>query len=148
MTNDSPTLLRPLSRDLKERPSRSFWLKTMGAFSKSGLSVQEFCRLKKLSPSTFYTWRKRLREEEDSTPLEPASFIPLDVLSADGPPSSSKEVGQNQQTSTADDDNQGYQSGLTLHVNERHKISIDKGFHGATLGRLVQILSSDELSIW
>jgi len=127
----------------KKRLSRSFWIKTLAEFSKSGLSVQQFCRLKRLAPSNFYTWRKRLREEESNTPPAPATFIPLKVL----PINPLKESLQNQQPPFSPNIEKGREdSGLSLHLNESHKISIDKNFHEPTLQRLVQLFSQKELA--
>ena len=78
----SPSMTRPSSRSPKKRPSHTFWIKTLAEFSKSGLSVQQFCRLKRLAPSIFYTLRKRLRDEENDKTRAPASFIPLEVRAA------------------------------------------------------------------
>lgn len=89
MTNDH-TDSRPIrqvrAKPPKKRPSRTCWMKTLAEFSKSGLSVKQFCRLKNLAPSNFYTWRKRLRDEENEKPRAPASFIPLEVSAADNSP--------------------------------------------------------------
>ena len=129
----------------KKRPSRAFWIKMLAEFSKSGLSAQAFCRLKNLSASNFSTWRKRLREEEASASAEPASFIPLEVRAADNLPAPSNESVQNQQPPFSPNIEKGREgSGLCFHLNENHKISIDKEFHEPTLQRLVQLFSSKE----
>jgi len=141
----SPSRTRPSSHTPKKRPTRSFWIKTLAEFSKSGLSAQAFCRLKKLSPSNFSTWRKRLREEEASTSAEPASFIPLEARAADNLPAPSNESVQNQQPPFSPNIEKGGEgSGLCFHLNENHKISIEKEFHEPTLQRLVQLFSSKE----
>lgn len=138
---------RPRSEVTKKRPTRSFWIKTLSEFSKSGLSAQAFCRLKNLSPSNFSTWRKRLREEEASASAEPASFIPLEVRGADNFSTPSNESVQNQQPPFSPNIEKGREgSGLCFHLNENHKISIDKEFHEPTLQRLVQLFSSKEFA--
>ena len=145
MTTDRtilPSMRRPICEVRQRRPSRSFWLKTLSEFSKSGLSVTEFCRLKDLSPSNVYYWRKRLREEEVDESHAPASFIPLHVTSSESSPIPSGEVVQNQQAAFSPAvKNGGNDSGLLLHVTEELQISINKDFHGPTLQRLVQLFS-------
>lgn len=143
-TNFSLKAFRPLEA-AKKRPSRAFWIKTLAEFSEGGLSVQAFCRLKSLSPGNFYTWRKRLREEERDASLSPASFIPLEVLPEVTFPSLLKESPQNQQVSFYPDIKNGKNcSGLSLYVTKTLKITIDKGFHEPTLKRVVQVFSSTE----
>jgi hypothetical protein len=119
-------------------------MKALTEFSKRGLSVQQFCRLKRLSPSNFYTWRKRLREE-DIRPPAPTTFIPLAVRPATPFHDLSKNRGHNQQAPFALDTKRGGgDSGLTLRLNESLNISIDKEFHEPTLQRLVQLFSCKE----
>jgi hypothetical protein len=148
MTNDPTSLNLPPCGPLqtaKKRQSRAFWIKTLAEFSEVDLSVQAFCRLKKVSPSIFYTWRKRLMDEKRDAFLARTTFIPLEVMATDTFPTSSKPGFQNQHPpSSGYDANQGCDSGLTLHVTKNFKISIDKGFHAPTLKRVAQILSSAE----
>ena len=144
MTSDHTTF-NPRSRASyhtpKKRPSGTFWLKAVAEFSKSGLSVQQFCRLKRLAPSNFYTWRKRLREEESNTPPSPPTFLPLEVL----PINPLKESPQSQQLPFSPNLEKGREhSGLILKVNSSLTINIDEEFHGPTLQRLIQLFSSKE----
>jgi len=130
------------SRIPKKRPSRTFWIKELAEFSKSGLSVQQFCSFKAFSPSNFYTWRKRLQEEESNTPPAPATFIPLEVRAADNSPVPLKKELQSQRVSFSPAMEKAKQdAGLSLHLNNGLKISVDRDFHGPTLQRLVQICS-------
>jgi len=39
-----------------------YWQETIGEAVRSGMSVREFCRLRKLDVAQFYWWRRRLRE--------------------------------------------------------------------------------------
>ena len=147
MTNDHTASMprrQVLAKAPKKRPSHSFWMKALTEFSKSGLSVQQFCRLKRLSPSNFYTWLKRLREE-DIRPPAPATFIPLAVMPTTPYPDLSKNRGHNQQAPFALDTKRGGDnSGLSIHLNESLKISVDKEFHGPTLQRLVHMFLPKE----
>jgi len=149
MTNTRPNLkfmTRANSRIPRKRPSRAFWIKALTEFSESGLSVQAFCRLHHLSPSSFYAWRKRLRVEEADTPLDPTTFIPLEVIENDHLLDSSKETTKNPHSPPPSAmERSEYNSGLTLHVNNDLKISIDKGFHKASFMRLISLLSSQEI---
>jgi len=145
MTNDHTASMprrQVVAKAPKKRPSCTFWMKALTEFSKSGLSVQQFCRLKRLSPSNFYTWRKRLREEGIRSPA-PATFIPLAVMPTTPIPDLSKNRAHNQQPPFALDTKRGGDdSGLSLHLNEGLRISVDKEFHGPALQRLVTLFSS------
>lgn len=143
---DDVTRFTPKSRvssgGQKKRSSRAFWIKTLVAFSDSGLSVQEFCRLKSIAPSSFYAWRKRLRHEESHSSLAPATFVPLEVMLAERSSGPSKENDQIQHTPVLPvDSRRCCNSGLSLQVNEGFNIRIDKEFHEPTLQRLVQIFT-------
>ena len=134
---------RAISQSPKKRPTRSFRVKTLAEFSKSGLSAQAFCRSKNLSASSLSTWRKRLRNEESNLSLTPATFIPLEVITADRTSDLSKESAQNQHMPVFPGDDRGYRnSGLSLQLNESLNINIDKDFHEPTLQRLVKLFTS------
>ena len=143
MTNDKTSFTprrQVRAKATKKRPSRTFWIRELAEFSKSGLSAQAFCRLKNLAPSNFYAWRKRLREGEANTPPAPATFIPLEVMPIHDSLTSLKDIEPNQLASSAEE-SQDCDSGLVIHLNDRIKIFIDRDFHGPTLQRLVQICS-------
>jgi hypothetical protein len=50
------------------------WRERLDRFSRSGLSIAEFCRRHQLSPPSFYLWRKRLAHHGSAThPVIPPS---------------------------------------------------------------------------
>lgn len=66
-----------------KRRTRQQWQSLMDQFSQSPLSVVQFCHENKLSVSSFYQWRTKLSQPEESSHLntvEP-SFIDLEALS-------------------------------------------------------------------
>lgn len=150
MTNDKSSFLprrQVMAKASKKRTPRSFWLKTLKDFSESGLSVQKFCHLKNLSPSSFYTWRKLLRNENGEESTASTTFIPLEVMAADNSRVPSKKDPQNQQVPFFPVMEKAKQdTGLSLHLNNGLKISIDQKFHEPTLQRLVHLFSSGNIS--
>ena len=51
----------------EERPSaspREQWRERIAEQARSGVSIKQFCEERDLSPWSFYSWRKRLRETE------------------------------------------------------------------------------------
>lgn len=93
-----------------------------------------------LSPSNFYTWRKRLAEAEGDDSPETPSFIPLQVMPDRPAPSSSPR-----KPDVTDQlvDTQSSDSGLSLHVKGGLTVKISQGFHGVTFQRLMRILAPE-----
>ena len=131
----------------RKRRSRAFWIKMLVEFSKSDLSVQGFCDLKKLSSSNFYAWRKRLQGEGNRKPVASSTFIPLEVMGNEqlAEPSKQQDTNLEEYASPAIKE-ASCGSGLSVLLNDEFRISIDKDFHGPTLQRLVQLFSSGDLS--
>ena len=62
------------------------WQKRLGRFTRSKLTVAEFCRREEVSEAAFYQWRRRLAETpaaEDANVKQSArpTFIPVQVAS-------------------------------------------------------------------
>lgn len=64
------------------------WRDRLQRFSRSTLSVAEFCRREQVSAPSFYQWRKRLAgtpvDGQDALAAEPATFLPVQVSVARG----------------------------------------------------------------
>ncbi len=88
--------LRRSRRDLaKER----LWRETVGAQTRSGQSVREFCRERQLAESAFYFWRRELRQRDAKVSLPQSErrlteasgangneiFVPVSLAKADCP---------------------------------------------------------------
>jgi hypothetical protein len=63
---------------------RSEWLDRLRRFSRSNLSVTEFCRREKVSVPSYYQWRRKLADatSEVNARPQPATFIPVQVASS------------------------------------------------------------------
>lgn len=63
---------------------RSEWLDRLRRFSRSNLSVTEFCRREQVSVPSYYHWRRQLADamSEVDARREPATFIPVQVASS------------------------------------------------------------------
>jgi len=149
MKNTRPNLEpidRANSRIPRKRQSQVFWVNTQTEFSKSGLSVQGFCDFKKLSPSNFYAWRKRLQSAGNNKPLASTTFIPLEVMGNEQLVESSEEQAKTlEEYASPAIEEEGCDSGLSLHLKWNLKISIDNGFHKPTFMRLMSLFSSKEI---
>lgn len=66
----------------KGNPEKArYWQRTLGEAARSGMSIREFCRRRRLKESQFYWWQRRLRTGRPEGPKgkpgsreEPASF--------------------------------------------------------------------------
>ena len=63
---------------------RSEWLDRLRRFSRSNLSVSEFCRREQVSVPSYYQWRRKLADATSEVDAggEPATFIPVQVTSS------------------------------------------------------------------
>ena len=48
---------------------QQFWQMVLETFKSSGLSIRQFCKQEGLSEPSFYAWRKRLTQVDESDPF-------------------------------------------------------------------------------
>lgn len=71
-------MARKASLDVQRR-----WRDRMRRFSRSQLSVAEFCRREQVSVPSFYEWRKKLAvTADDDQETTPATFLPVHVAAS------------------------------------------------------------------
>jgi hypothetical protein len=46
-----------------------YWQRTIGEAARSGVSIREFCRQRRLKESQFYWWQRRLKERREQRTL-------------------------------------------------------------------------------
>lgn len=66
---------------------RSQWQKRLGRFTRSQMTVAEFCRREEVSVASFYQWRRKLAEtataeEEAFRPSAVPTFVPVQVAAS------------------------------------------------------------------
>ena len=77
---------------------RQWWRRQVVRQEQSSLTVSEFCRRSGISPATFYAWKRRVREGQTASPLDPErasarpmpeangastpAFLPVSILDA------------------------------------------------------------------
>jgi transposase-like protein len=65
----------------RDRAKEQHWLRLLEERGKSGLSVTEYCRQRRIPVSQFYWWQRQLRQHDrrarSSRSPEPAGFVPV-----------------------------------------------------------------------
>ena len=65
------------------------WQQRLERFRKSGLTVLAFCDRERISPASFYVWRRRLRHDP-APPADAPRLVPVRLVTA--PPSAPVEL--------------------------------------------------------
>ena len=58
-----------MAKQQRDIEKERHWAKVIREAARSGKSVREFCRQRKLKESQFYWWQKKLRERRDDPAL-------------------------------------------------------------------------------
>ena len=59
-----------------------FWRETIGRQAASDLNVREFCRREQLAETSFFAWRRTIRQRDgEHQPSEQPAFVPAVVTS-------------------------------------------------------------------
>ena len=59
-----------------------FWREVVKRQASSGLSVREFCRREQLAETSFFSWRRTIRQRDgEQQPSEQPAFVPAVVAS-------------------------------------------------------------------
>ena len=53
-----------MAKNMRNTSREAFWRRVIADFRRSGLSVREFCRRRKLHESAFYFWRRTIQERD------------------------------------------------------------------------------------
>ena len=70
-------MLRSTPRNCKPEP---FWQDLIDRWKASGQSVVAFCAAHRVSPATFYAWRKRLAAQARCTTRPTRAFAPVRII--------------------------------------------------------------------
>jgi len=157
MTNNDLRIMDPKASSSKTQSSksqtssqrsRSEWVVILDEFVNSSQAIAHFCAQKNIAKSSFYAWRKRLKDqnssqEETQPPPQKQkpkpSFLPFVITDPQGdapknePP---KSTAPHQKPSPKP----GPSSGLTLHISSRFSLTIHQDFCAPTLKLLVQTM--------
>lgn len=100
-----------------------FWRKAIREAARSGVSIREFCRQRRLTVSQFYWWQRRLRPFQEPAVRgkrnEPGSAASFALVSPDGG---------------------GTEAGVELVLQDGRRLRIHKGVDEETLRRVLTSL--------
>lgn len=73
----------------RKKRSRQEWARLVEEQRRSGLSVTQFCRRESVAEGSFYNWRSRLADGNESVPTasQPESFIDMGRMLSNSPTS-------------------------------------------------------------
>ncbi len=95
----------------------SYWKLQFEAYKNSDLTIVQFCKSRNISRSTFHNWKQRFDQQSKQNFLIPVSVSP-----------SLKSL----ESSSS--------SGISLIINDKYEIQLEKQFHTETLTRLIKEL--------
>jgi hypothetical protein len=102
-----------------------YWEKTIREAVRSGISIQEFCRQRRLQKSQFYWWRRRLDEIRHRRTLRKAG---------------SRERGS---FALVSEDPQATDAGIELVLGDGRRLRISRGVDEATLRAVLAAVGSE-----
>ena len=75
-----------MNRKTQDMEKQRYWQRTIGDAARSGMSIREFCRQRRLRESQFYWWQRKLkvRRQERSKPGVQDRAASFALVSEDG----------------------------------------------------------------
>ncbi len=99
-----------------------FWRRVVQDWRASGLSVRQFCRLRKLSEQSLYGWRRTLQSRDGEA--RPTPFIPVRIVPEAVTPAAAD-------------------AGLELLLGNGRRLKIGPAFDAQALRRLLSVLDEE-----
>lgn len=98
---------------------KSYWQQLLNSWSKSGMTIANFCKEKKIAHSGFYSWKKRLSFDAQRLPTSrktrqtAQNFIPIEITPNKPPVQGDRKPIQID-----------FQDGTQLHLDNHCELSI------------------------
>ncbi len=105
-----------MSGKKRDTEKQRFWQRTIREAARSGLSIREFCRQRKLNVGQFYWWQHRLKEARQPRTMR-----------------NSGAAGRSASFALVSDEPGTLDAGIELVLNDRRRLRIRKGLHEETL---------------
>lgn len=77
-----------MANSQRDPQREQFWREVLKRHASSGLSVREFCRREQLAETSFFAWRRTIRQrDEEQQPSEQPAFVPATLTDTSREPS-------------------------------------------------------------
>jgi hypothetical protein len=103
-------------RKLRDPRREQYWQRWIQLWETSGLTVPEFCARHRLSPPSFYAWRRKLHQRDAAA----TAFVPVRIV-PDQPPASPTPI--------------------EVVLTDGRRLRVASGFDPATLRQLLAVLA-------
>jgi transposase-like protein len=80
-----------MAKQQRDPAKEQYWRELVAQWRASGLSVREFCSLRQVRESSFYSWRRELQRRAGQRDSRPA-FVPVRIVPAAAFPTAAVEV--------------------------------------------------------
>ncbi len=139
----------------RQRRDAREWGRLVREQRASGLSVARFCRRARVSPATFYAWRRRLRDARDARQGAADRFVEVKIAAGDAAEATSDAPAEAMTEIPADALPDARRGGpleaaspvrpLELRLRDGHRVLIPASFDPRTLRELLAVLERDAL---
>jgi hypothetical protein len=109
------------NRYVRDEGKAQYWRSLLADWRSGGLSVRDFCRLRRVSEASFYAWRKTLQQRQADS-AGPA-FVPVQVV--------------------ADEQADTPGAAIELLLPRQRSVRVGPGFDATTLRRLLAVLEEE-----
>ena len=109
-----------------------YWRKVIGEAARSGVSIRQFCRQRRLKESQFHWWQRKLKERQQACALESRRRS-----------KSTKATGQATFALVSDEPRELGSAGIELVLRDGRRVRIGKGVDEETLRTVVAVLERD-----
>lgn len=106
-----------------------YWRKVIGEAARSGVSIRQFCRQRRLKESQFYWWQRELKKRQQAR-----------AFGSGGRSKSTKDTGQATFALVSEDGGELGSAGIELVLRDGRRLRIGKGVDEETLRTVVGVL--------
>ena len=106
-----------------------YWRRVIGEAARSGMSIQRFCRERRLRKSQFYWWQRELKKREQAR-----------AFGSGNPSKATKDTGQATFALVSEDGGESASSGIELVLRDGRRLRIARGVDEETLRTVVGVL--------
>ena len=116
----------------RDREKERYWRKVIRGAARSGVSIRQFCRQRRLKDSQFHWWQRKLKERRQACALESRSRN-----------KAAKGAGQATFALVSEEQGELGSAGIELVLRGGRRVRIGKGVDEETLRTVLAVLEQD-----